>query len=87
MDYHKLNHTTWNCKYHIFLIPMICKAFRTFWQSIMNEANRHLNCISVLLESLLHKLSGMSPMQFRCRLAYQALNISTAYPHRFRRSL
>ena len=49
MDYQKLNHTTWNCKYHIVFIPkrrkqVIFGQLRVHLGQILHELARHKEC-------------------------------------------
>jgi len=49
MDYQKLNHTTWNCKYHIVFIPkrrkkVIFGELRKYMGEIFHELARQKEC-------------------------------------------
>jgi putative transposase len=69
MDYQKLNHTTWNCKYHIVFIPkrrkkVIFGALRQYMGEIFHELARQKECEIVeghLLKDHVHICISIPP--------------------------
>ncbi|XGV94350.1 MAG: IS200/IS605 family transposase [Leptolyngbya sp. BL-A-14] len=69
MDYQKLNHTTWNCKYHIVFIPkrrkkVIFGALRQYMGEIFHELARQKECEIVeghLLKDHVHSCISIPP--------------------------
>ena len=69
MDYQKLNHTTWNCKYHIVFIPkrrkkVIFGELRKYMGEIFHELARQKECEIVeghLLKDHVHICISIPP--------------------------
>jgi putative transposase len=69
MDYQKLNHTTWNCKYHIVFIPkrrkkVIFGELRQYLGEIFHELARQKECEIVeghLLKDHVHMCISIPP--------------------------
>ncbi len=69
MDYQKLNHTTWNCKYHIVFLPkrrkqVIFGELRKYMGEIFHELARQKECEIVeghLLKDHVHICISIPP--------------------------
>ncbi len=69
MDYQKLNHTAWNCKYHVVFIPkrrkkVIFGELRQYLGEIFHELARQKECEIVeghLLKDHVHMCISIPP--------------------------